>query len=118
MVPMPAPPRVWFLTDDESEVVQLQPDRFIRNWRRVKPDLQYPRYEPLRASFIGDFQEFSSFLASEGLTIPGPSLCEVSYTNHIAADVGNVFREHNEVAKVFKWGACTEGLPPITKTSA
>ena len=113
MMSMPGPARLWFLTSDGSELVQIQADRFIRNWRRLSPDVQYPRYEPLRESFVADFEAFANFLASERMPAVAPSLCEVTYINHIAADVGNVFHGHDDVARVVNWGVCAVGLPPL-----
>ena len=47
-----APPvRFWFLTDDTSRLVQVQPDRFTANWRKVEPETPYPRYRQLREQF-------------------------------------------------------------------
>src|SRR5438874_351227 len=39
--------RLWFLNKDGDQLVQVQNDRFIRNWRRVPKvvDQQYPRFE-------------------------------------------------------------------------
>lgn len=44
-------PRVWFTSSDDRQVVQVQADRLILNWRRLDPDADYPRYDRLRAVF-------------------------------------------------------------------
>src|SRR5688500_8008989 len=48
---VPTTPRVWFLNEQGTELVQIQQDRFVRNWRKQTDDEAYPRYEYLRRSF-------------------------------------------------------------------
>jgi len=47
----PPTPRCWFLSEDGSELIQVQQDRFVFNWR--KPDIggDYPHYGNVRARF-------------------------------------------------------------------
>src|SRR4051812_4966915 len=42
----PPLPRLWFVSPSGDELIQVQSDRFIRNWRAV-PELEnpYPRYQ-------------------------------------------------------------------------
>lgn len=35
--------RVWFLTQEKTELIQVQQDRFIHNWRKVTGQEPYPR---------------------------------------------------------------------------
>src|SRR5437763_373607 len=37
-------PRCWFLDQPKNNVIQLQRDRFHRNWRRSSGDEPYPRF--------------------------------------------------------------------------
>jgi len=97
-----APPvRVWFVSDDESDLVQVQRDRFIRNWRG--PGDRYPRYEKLRDLFREDYATFLSFLAEEGFAAPIPRQCEITYVNQIVAGEG--WQHHGEAHQVFQ--ACS-----------
>ncbi len=92
------PIRVWFLSRDGSLLVQVQTDRFVRNWRGSGE--QYPRYEALRSAFEKDYSIFEEFLNDEGLARPKPIQCEVTYVNHIVA--GNGWEHHGEAHKVFE----------------
>jgi uncharacterized protein (TIGR04255 family) len=38
-------PRLWFITTQGNEMIQVQPDRFIKNWRKEGESETYPRYE-------------------------------------------------------------------------
>src|SRR5579864_3244884 len=45
-------PRVWFLNSPGTELIQIQADRFVCNWRRVVPSDVYPRYPYVRDRFL------------------------------------------------------------------
>lgn len=98
-------PRVWFINEAGDELVQVQPDRFIRNWRAV-PQLgrPYPRYEEhIRPRFVDDFALFLGFAREDVGAEIEPNQCEITYINHIRpnqhwsthADLGSVFRGWN-----------------------
>lgn len=95
----PPVPRLWFLNKAGSELIQIQQDRFIVNWRRVEEDEEYPHYGSVRATFEAEFRRFQSFLAAEELGDMLPNQCAVTYFNHIAA--GDVWHKHGELDKIF-----------------
>jgi|ERR1700674_781668 len=74
-------PRYWFLNQKQSELVQVQDDRFIHNWRKVADP--YPRYEGIRQTFAAELAQFERFLHREGIGQINPQLAEVSYINHL-----------------------------------
>lgn len=76
-------PRCWFLTRGGQQLVQLQQDRLILNWRRIELNDVYPRYERLRPELERVANELLLFLEQEGLGSVVPNQCEVSYINHI-----------------------------------
>src|SRR6266849_294282 len=63
----PDPPRCWYVKDDERHLVQLQADRFIYNWRKVKDDDEYPRYPNVRRAFAAELRKLEAFLTEEKL---------------------------------------------------
>ena len=76
-------PRVWFLNRDKTELIQIQPDRLIHNWRKVQGVEPYPRYEPIRDKFRAEVAVLEQFLCEEGLGTLTVNQCEVTYVNHI-----------------------------------
>lgn len=93
------PQRLWLLDKKNTEMVQLQNDRFIKNWRRVDEN-EYPRYfGSIKPAFERDFNEFKDFIAHEGLGEIKVNQCEVTYVNHIVADEG--WSDLDEIAKIF-----------------
>jgi uncharacterized protein (TIGR04255 family) len=103
-------PRLWFLTEQENEMIQVQPDRFIKNWRKKGPGEQYPRYETVRASFERDFTLFEQFLADNQLDSARINQCEVTYVNHIVAGEG--WQSFEEFDRVFtSWQPVPDAMP-------
>lgn len=75
--------RYWFVSVDGKQLLQLQRDRFIHNWRVRGPEDEYPRYEPLRAAFESEILIFQDFLKEYGLGEIRCNQCEVTYINAI-----------------------------------
>lgn len=101
-------PRAWFLNESGTELVQVQSDRFIRNWRFMRAaNNEYPRYEAhIRPEFIKDFQVFKSSVAKLDLGVLNINQCELTYINHIYpnehwtrhADIGAVLKGWKDVS--------------------
>ncbi len=90
-------PRCWFVKEDESELIQIQQDCFLHNWRKRKKE-DYPRYEPILKGFCSDLDEFYSFVDKEKLGSIVPNQCEINYINHIPVD--DVWKDHSELNKI------------------
>jgi uncharacterized protein (TIGR04255 family) len=101
--PVDAPWRFWFIDDSGNELIQVQKDRLIHNWRKVTGTEVYPRYETIRSKFESDLRRFEAFVDTEGLGSIVPVQCEIQYLNHIVAGQG--WQNHSEVSRVVtKWG--------------
>jgi hypothetical protein len=82
-----------------SELIQVQKDRFVKNWRKTGEGVLYPRYEQVRAGFDEDFYNFGHFVSINQLGTIRVRQCEVTYINHIVAGAG--WETHADVDKVF-----------------
>jgi uncharacterized protein (TIGR04255 family) len=105
--------RYWFIDNSSTQLIQIQKDRFIRNWRRVRPNDLYPHYDTLRPKFEEDWQRFCAFLERERLGKPNVNQCEVTYVNHVPKGAG--WEKFGEVDKVVTLLSPTEArtfLPP------
>jgi uncharacterized protein (TIGR04255 family) len=91
-------PRVWFVSTSGTELLQVQRDRFIVNWRRVKPEDKYPRYPHVRAMLEREYAIFSKFVADQKIGDIVPNQCEVIYINQIAPCT--VWEKHSQVGHV------------------
>ena len=94
----PPAPRVWFVNDEKTELLQIQPDRFIHNWRKVGEGDAYPRYERIRERFREEVSAFEEFLKEERLGELTVNQCEVTYVNHI--ERAGEWEHHGEVGKL------------------
>ena len=92
----PPAPRVWFLNEPGSELIQVQPDRFIHNWRKMEGLDPYPRYEPIRVNSVTRSAFSKSLERREAGTLV-VNQCEVTYVNHI--EPTSVWERHGEVEK-------------------
>ncbi len=82
---LPAPPlrRVFYVTKDENFLYQVQPTRFLSNWRRKRPVDAYPRFESAYEQFSQGWQLFKVFAATNSLGTIAPNQYELTYINHI-----------------------------------
>lgn len=97
------PPRLWFVTSDGTELVQVQRDWFACNWRKVQPKTKYERWQNRRASFQHWYETFLRYLNDQGLGPPTPFQFEVTYVNHLLPDagIGSTFSELSQAIPLF-----------------
>lgn len=105
-----SPQRLWLLNKTGTEMMQIQNDRFIKNWRKTDEEQEYPRYEPvIRPAFERDFRGFQAFLTDEGLGEARVNQCEVTYVNHMVAGEG--WSRWDEIEKIFTFLKQPPALP-------
>ncbi|MEW6185276.1 MAG: TIGR04255 family protein [Thermodesulfobacteriota bacterium] len=98
----PPLPRIWFIHSDGRGIIQIQRDRFLHNWKKVRPDDAYPRYHEVIAIFKDRLEHFQSFLKENDLGPIEPLQYEMTYVNHISQnelwttlkEIGKVFPDH------------------------
>ena len=98
-------PRNWFVSESGNELVQVQRDRFIRNWRKTEGGPDYPSYEKLRQKFVDDWELFVRFVTAEIKASVVPNQCEVTYVN-ILEDMQTA-----QLPRLVAWvsGRCSDG---------
>ena len=93
--------RTWFMNEDQSLIIQVQRDRFLTNWKKVKVGKDYPRYGKVFGHFRENFEKFQSFVKESELGDIQALQYELTYVNHIPqgtgwtsmATLGGVFRD-------------------------
>ena len=100
-MPGPVVPRLWFMNGEETEVVQIQANRFTRNWRKVGEGERYPRYERLRERFFADLLEVDAFFRDWGIGSIQPNQCEITYVNYVALDGCDLRRSPERALTLF-----------------
>ena len=76
------PLRAWYHDAAGVYLVQLQHDRLILNWRKTD-GASYPRYHMMRPRFLNVWERLLAFLQKEGMDVPVPTICEVTYVDHV-----------------------------------
>jgi uncharacterized protein (TIGR04255 family) len=95
------PVRHWFLSESGTQLVQLQQDRLIVNWREGTPVEPYPRYGALRQQFEERITDLQQFLRDEDLGELDVTQAEVNYINGVK--VGD--RDQGDLSPLLRhWG--------------
>ena len=108
-------PRVWFINEDESRLVQLQADRLHYNWRHREKEPKYPHYDEIVDRFFESFTTLESFAAEASIGVIQPIACELTYINHIPQ--GSGWQAIDDLPKMFRdflWTAKERYLPSPT----
>ena len=108
--------RCWFMDKSQTNLIQVQRDRFILNWRKVRGDERYPHYENIRPKFAQEWDRFCAVLTEEGIETPKVNQCEVTYVNHIEFD--SELTGGSELKRfIASWSGATSGdfLPKVDK---
>lgn len=115
---IPPLPRIWFVHADETGIIQVQRDRFLHNWRKKRPEQDYPRYHKVIEMFRKRLSRFQSFLLEEELGVLEPLQYEMTYVNHIPegegwttlSEIGRLFPDFDWQAKKARYLPGFEGM--------
>ncbi len=92
----PPPIRYWFLNEAGDELLQIQPNWFAANWRKVEPSAQYGRWDARWEAFEKWLIVVADSVSDEDLAF---DQVEVTYINHIEPD--SVWEGHGDAPEVF-----------------
>ncbi|MGH7067906.1 MAG: TIGR04255 family protein [Acetobacteraceae bacterium] len=81
--PLPPLRRTWFVSEDGCNLIQVQEDRFLFNWKRTGEQDNYPSYEQVVGQFNRRLAGFLAFLDREGFGLPTYRQFELTYVNQI-----------------------------------
>ena len=95
----PPLPRVWFVHKDENELIQMQYNRFVHNWRKKRPDDIYPGYSVVIENFEKYLSCLEDFLSEERLGDITPAQYEITYIDNILEHEG--WETITDLEKVF-----------------
>jgi uncharacterized protein (TIGR04255 family) len=94
------PQRYWFLSPDQTKIIQVQPDRLLFNWRQVEGSEAYPRYDVLAPEFFAVLQKFLACCSTEeaGTKV---AWVELQYVN--AIEVSDDSQTHGQLARILNF---------------
>jgi uncharacterized protein (TIGR04255 family) len=105
LVSLELPPlrRVFYETEDGNFLLQVQPTRFLSNWKKERENDQYPRFTAAYQRFIRGWQTFLTFIGEEKLGAPQVNQYELTYINHITEATRAFPGGIGEHLRVFNW---------------
>ena len=77
--------RIWFISADDSEIIQVQRDRFTFNWRKSEEQQQYPGFSSI-------FERFEEFYNRFGLIIKDLQIGSVNPLQYELTYIDQLFR--------------------------
>jgi uncharacterized protein (TIGR04255 family) len=102
------PVRGLMIDSTGTQLIQVQRNAFIRNWRQTEQTAEYEHYENVRPLFERDWNTFSAFLQSESLGGAEVVQCEVTYINHLVR--GTEWDSFEDVSRIFRlWSGKSVG---------
>lgn len=100
--------RLWFVSSDETHLVQFQSDRLLLNWRRRQDANPYPRFETFVDSFYECARKLEAFYNDKFDHELVINQAEISYINIINVD------KYSEASKWLSYLQCnSENLESI-----
>lgn len=103
-------PRVYFLNHNRTQLLQVQRDRFLHNWRKIGEGDNYPRFERMIETFQNGLTTLQRVLARQGLGPIVPNQCEVSYINQILLEEDKNVASFDRVFSGFSGSLSVEPL--------
>lgn len=95
------PTRYWFVAENNCELIQVQNDRFLHNWRQTQSTEKYPRFRRLFSEFSLELEAWQRFLQEQNIGDLHLNQCEVTYINHIFTPDGS--EPFGQLGKIFKF---------------
>lgn len=98
LIELPPIRRVWFVSEDESTLIQVQDNRLHVNWRRTTDESAYPRYGHVLEQFAFALECLMKFAGERGEELQVKA-GEVTYVNHIPE--GELWNSFSDLSNVF-----------------
>ena len=92
-------PRLWFINEPGTGLIQVQQDSFVHNWRKRSDKDEYPRYHTVKNKFMETLDKFCQFLDREQLGKLVPNQCELTYVNHLFQE--DIWESYGQIDKLF-----------------
>ena len=106
------PPRVWFLNQSLSRLIQLQHNKLYVNWRARDGELKYPRFPEIIADFNWALDSLKRLIEANQLEPLNTEECDLTYINHLDVPKGTPLESFISYAfRDFHWTQGDRFLP-------
>ncbi len=75
--------RIWFIHKTDTEIIQVQRDRFTFNWREAGPDQGYPGFSAIYEKFEGFYTRFTQTVNNMQIGEVTPLQYELTYIDQL-----------------------------------
>jgi uncharacterized protein (TIGR04255 family) len=106
------PVRCWFIDKSGAELLQIQDNCLIRNWRKISSGTAYPGFRMLQDNFAEDFRVFCAFLKERGLPKPDIWKCELTYVDQFVR--GTEWNSFADLSKIYRLWRGMEADGPLS----
>lgn len=96
--------RTILVSQDGTQLIQLQPTRFYYNWLKAEDTHLYPRYSKVYRAFTTWLAKFEQFLSANDIGKIEPAEYALTYVNHIPRGDGwNSLQDVDKVLPDISW---------------
>ena len=103
LLELPPQRRVFFVHREKNFLLQLQPTRFLHNWRKVKAEDSYPTFAIAEERFQKYWAFLARFVADNKLGALQANQYELTYINHIIEGEGAFPLAITKYLAAFNW---------------
>ena len=94
--------RVWFIHEDDSQIIQVQRDRFTFNWRKTESNPRYPGFSSIFKSFENLYIRFGQIIGELGIGEVVPLQYELTYIDQLVRGEGwDTFDDIGQIYTIF-----------------
>jgi uncharacterized protein (TIGR04255 family) len=111
-VNLPPLRRLRMSKQDGSISIQLQGTRFVTNWVRSNPTIEYPRFPSIFAAFETNLAKLSDFIDKEGVGRMEHTHFELTYVNEIGEVSTGLMRRLESLLGFCKWNHISRSFLP------
>ena len=106
--------RIWFIHETETEIIQVQRDRFTFNWRKTEPHPVYPGFTAVCEKFEDFYSRFGKVIKNMQIGEVTPLQYELTYIDQLRPrdgwetldDIGKIYNlfSHSSQTQSFWFG--------------
>ncbi len=103
LLELPPLRRSFLIHSEKNYLLQVQPTRFLHNWRKLRSTDAYPRFAAAEERFTKNWETFRQFIADNRLGPLKVNQYELTYINHIPSDGTKFPLAVSEYSHIFNW---------------
>jgi len=93
--------RMFLISADGQFLLQVQDNRFYCNWRKLSPEVVYPRFPAVYDRFVKNWGLLSDFLRRQGFGDVSPIGYELTYVNEIEVSRESVAQDVAKCVRMY-----------------